>query len=144
MGCNTEKYNNFPNQDINMANIDNLFDELVSVISKKITSQQSNIDKLISEINELKTQMTSLEAKNNEIITAPISSEIITAPISSESLTPKTLNESLKLLPSYAKTELFREIRRPVDLNELYMMVLQSQRTINELQMQVDNISSRN
>jgi hypothetical protein len=50
----------------------------------------------------------------------------------------------LTQLPAFTKSEIFKEIRRPVDLNELYMMVLQSTRTINELQMNVDNICRRN
>jgi len=101
--------------------------------NQKISDLQQQFDLLKNQIQELKNTPDSVDhqtsIKNNDICSHP--AEVLKY-------------HDLTQLPAFTKSEIFKEIRRPVDLNELYMMVLQSTRTINELQMNVDNICRRN
>ena len=95
-----------------------------------VVSKSVDLEPIKSELNKLQDQLNKLQ---------PIEQKNVTNQ-------PDPTNNSADLthLPAYNKSEMFKEIRRPVNLNELYMMVLQSTRTINELQMNVDNITRRN
>ena len=127
-----------------MTEIDNLFNTLLTNISKKLDSQTNEINQLKSQISEL----TNLNTYNiNEIKQLKLQlSDFKTQPSQSDFKNqPNQSNQSdLTTLPAYKYANVFKEVRRPVNLNELYMMVLQSQHTVYELQTQTDNILRRN
>ncbi len=151
-----------------MSDLDNLLEELVKNVSLKLDEQQKEIVQLRSEMNELKSHnhndfsvilgdisqkvdnanhsltiaINSLQKQINEIDRKKIDDINIQKKEDNNVQKKDDINDLTKL-PAYAKTELFKEIRRPVNLNELYMVVLQSQRTINELQTAVDSILRR-
>lgn len=104
--------------------------ELILTNSELKLPDHANDQSIYLEFNKLQNQINELSKKIDSFPQKTIHNDNYT-------------NE-LTQLPAYNKTELFKEIRRPVNLNELYMMVLQSQRTINELQMNMDNIRRRN
>jgi len=139
--------------------IDNLFIELVKNISVKIEEQQkellslkdelllfknNTIDKLSNENNktELEDFKNKLLIDVKKIVEHELS-KYNEHKISNNSVTELQYDNLLNL-PAYTKTDMFKEIKRPKNINELYMMVIQSQRTINELQTAVDNMSRRN
>ncbi len=111
---------------------DRVIDELIRNIANKLNEQQNEIDKLKIELNEIKTHKAELKLIGQ------------VAEQKNEQVAEQNTQIDLTQLPAYAKTDIFKEIRRPININELYMMVLQSQRTINELQMNIDNICRRN
>lgn len=143
-----------------MSDLDNLLEELVKNVSLKLDEQQKEIVQLRSEMNDLKshkqhdfsTVLGDISQKvdsTNHNLTIAINSlqkqinEIDHKKTDNIQVKKKDDINDLTKLPAYAKTELFKEVRRPVNLNELYMVVLQSQRTINELQTAVDSILRR-
>ncbi len=133
------------------VDIDNLFAELVKNVGQKIEQQQNEITaiKLLQEKKEV-NQNLSTDLKN--YIDQKLSEELnkikhgLVGQQQSENVEQKqnVNNDDLTLLPAYTSTELFKEVRRPKNINELYMMVIQLQRTVTELQTAVDNISRRN
>lgn len=143
--------------DVETGEIDGLFSELLKNISQKSVDQQKEIKDLSTLVeiqaeqlkilrNELNSVNTKLNTLNNYV--SPLIFKTVGDPIVTESkqknVEQNVEQDDLTKLPAYAKTELFKEIRRPTNINELYMMVLQSQRTINELQTAVDSINRRN
>ena len=118
--------------------IDNTNSKIIEAFNKITEIDKRSILKneqqdVVFELPDLRNELNSLQIQLNEIKLKIVEQKNI--PSDSENLTQ---------LPAYLKSDMFKEIRRPVNLNELYMMVLQSQRTINELQMNVDNICRRN
>lgn len=122
----------------------NVISSKINDTSVKISEANTNLAQ-VTDLSEIKQQMELiknqiLELKNNEVCTTGIKDNDRCSHLT-ETL---KYHDDLTQLPAFAKTEIFKEIRRPVNLNELYMVVLQSARTINELQMNVDNICRRN
>jgi hypothetical protein len=99
-----------------------------------VVSKSVDLEPIKSELNKLQDQLNKIQTIEQKNVTSQPNSTVCTTN------NPTDLTQ----LPAYNKSEMFKEIRRPVNLNELYMMVLQSTRTINELQMNVDNITRRN
>ena len=131
--------------DETIQNIDVIQNGLISQVNKltidvqglknslpisNVVSKSVDLEPIKSELNKLQDQLNKIQTIEQKNVTSQ----------------PDSTNNPTDLtqLPAYNKSEMFKEIRRPVNLNELYMMVLQSTRTINELQMNVDNITRRN
>lgn len=123
-----------------MDQTDQLLNILVELVEKKLSSQEQTIKNLKdelssckSEINEMRKLLTSTQPilENKIVIETP--------------QTPHDLmNINLTTLPSYKYIGAFKEVKRPTNLNELYMVILQSQHLLYELQAQTDNILRRN
>lgn len=113
--------------------------ELMNTELKSLGPTNDKMDYL--EFNKIQDQLNKLQDQINELSKRSDSNP---QKIINNNYTGVVNLNDLTQLPAYNKSELFKEIRRPTNLNELYMMVLQSQRTINELQMNVDNICRRN
>ena len=99
--------------------------EFITNVLKKLSSQQNEISELKAQLSLLSEQLKLVETKS-----------LSGASQSSES-------EDLTKLTAYKYAAAFKEVKRPTTLNELYMMVLQSQHNIYELQMNTDNILRR-
>jgi seryl-tRNA synthetase len=150
-----------------MDDIDELLDNMLLTIKNKLVDQQANIDQLKETVHGLKTKLVAQQINTDQLketlhnfkedfvsFKNKISKEINDkaddkANNEIKETNDKTSNEtsanpSLVDLPSYKYTQSFKEIKRPVDLNELYMMVLQSQHLLYELQTHTDNILRRN
>jgi hypothetical protein len=96
-----------------------LFDEMLSLILRQLEEQNETIKKLEQKINDLENKSTP------------------------DSITDLNLID-LSRLPAYRHAAIFKEIKRPSNLNELYMVLLQNQHTLYELQSHVDNLSRKN
>jgi hypothetical protein len=149
-----------------MSEIESLLVEFTNNVANKIKKLQSDLDSVRAELKstqDLSVAVENLNAKLEKIktdlgsvsvpaagpsqVTVP---ETASAPLpiplvateSSGTAASATANDLTKL-PAYKYAAAFKEIRRPINLNELYMMVLQSQHNINELQTNTDNILRR-
>ena len=133
-----------------MSDVEEQLNEFVVKVCDRLKSQQTEINELKPLVNSLTEQVKALQLKTellattaptvvpNVVPTATPSNPVITQPILQYIET-----EDLTKLPAYKYASAFKEIKRPTTINDLYMMVLQSQRTIYELQMNTDNILRR-
>lgn len=97
-----------------------LFDEMLSLILRQMEEQTEIIKKLEQKITDLENK-----SSNNISSSCDINSL------------------DLSRLPAYRHAAIFKEIKRPSNLNELYMVILQNQHTLYELQSHVDNLSRK-
>jgi len=144
-----------------MSEIESLLLEFTNNVANKIKKLQSDLDSVRAELKSAQNLSTAVETPNAKLekIKTDLGNASVPAadpePASAPLPTPLVMVESsgmgagtaaandLTKLPAYKYAAAFKEIRRPINLNELYMMVLQSQHNINELQTNTDNILRR-
>lgn len=102
-----------------MSENEQLLDKLAEAMQKKILEYDTALKKINDRIKELESRpaVPTEPGKNSETFTN---------------------------LPAYKYAAAFKEIKRPADMNDLYMVVLQMQHHMYELQTHIDNISRRN
>ena len=134
-----------------MQTTEQLFDSLLESVEKKIADQDDNIKALLDANKSLLDANKSLQDinkilqdANKSLISCKDSSDSL--PLSDNQPTEVNLptNIDLTTLPAYKYAKSFQEIKRPTNMNELYMTCLQTQHLLYELQTHVDNISRRN
>jgi hypothetical protein len=110
-----------------------LFDKLVEDLVKRLLDQDAVIKNLRQEIEMVKAKIEDKSDTVSEISLSPVPVNI-----------PAAAFTDFTQLPAYTNARIFKELKRPKNLNDLYMLVLQSQHQLNQLQIHVDNILRRN
>ena len=143
-----------------------LFDSLVEKIHNKLIANDNAIQLLKNDLVQCQTQISQFSETLNKSIddnkkeiqrlfdqmqpNLQAIPEVKNTPVPEQSPVPVdtsaseiSLGVDLTKLVAYRQAAMFGEIKRPTNINELYMMVIQSQHLLYDLKMHTDNISRR-
>jgi hypothetical protein len=150
------------------------FDLLLEKIYNKLVSNDNSIQQLRTELSECQNKLQNIDAQLAKHVSQNIDAQLakhvsqnidaqlakhvsqnIDAQLAkhvSQNIDEKKENQTsceqppsdFTKLTAYRQAAMFAEVKRPTNINELYMMVIQSQHLLYEMRLQIDNISRRN